>query len=231
VPRLESKATDSDAPHGSARLRAGIRAAAPIGVAVFFVGMSFGVTARPVIGALAAVAMSVIVFAGSAQFAAIAVLADGGSPVAALLAGILLNTRFLAMGLAIAPSLSGGRLQRALQGQTVVDASFALASRGEGRFDRHALFGGTVVQYPAWVLGTVAGVVAGDLVHDPAALGLDALFPAFFLVLLVDELRSGSARLAALLGAALALALVPFVPAGIPVLAASAAALIGLRRR
>jgi branched chain amino acid efflux pump len=216
--------------HAWRQLVPGIRAAAPVGVAVFFVGMSFGVTARPVMGAVAAVAMSAIVFAGSAQFAAAAVLADGGSPAAALLAGILLNARFLAMGLAVAPALSGGRLRRALEGQAVVDASFAIASRGGGRFDRHALIGGTVVQYPAWVLGTLAGVLAGDLVSDPRAFGLDAIFPAFFLVLLAEELRSGSAVVAALLGAALALALVPVAPPGIPVLAASLAALIGLRR-
>ena len=78
---------------------------------------------------------------------------------------------------------------------------------------------------------TVAGVLAGDLVDDPAALGLDALFPAFFLVLLVEELRDGSAVVAAVLGAAIAAALVPLAPAGIPILAASAAALIGLARR
>lgn len=211
-------------------LRPGVRAAAPVALAVFFVGMSFGITARPVLGAVAAVAMSVLVFAGSAQFAAIAVLADGGSAMAALVAGILLNARFLAMGVAVTPSLAGGRLRRALQGQAVVDASFALASRGEGRFDRHALIGATIAQYPAWVFGTLAGVVAGSLVGDPETYGLDALFPAFFIVLLAEELKSGSAVVAALLGAGVALALVPITPPGIPVLVASLAALIGLRR-
>jgi 4-azaleucine resistance transporter AzlC len=212
-------------------VRRGVRAGAPIGVAVFFVAMSFGVTARPVIGATATIVMSVIVFAGSAQFASLAVLAAGGRAGAAILAGILLNLRFLAMGIAIGPSLRGGRVRRALQGQAIVDASFGLASRGDGSFDRHALIGGTLAQYPAWVLGTVAGVLAGDLVKDPEAFGLDALFPAFFLVLLVDELRNGSAVVAALLGASIAAALVPLTPAGIPIVAASAAALIGLVRR
>jgi 4-azaleucine resistance transporter AzlC len=214
-----------------ARVTSATRTAAPIGVAVFFVAMSFGVTARPVIGAAATIVMSVIVFAGSAQFASVAVLSAGGAPGAAILAGILLNLRFLAMGIAIGPWLRGGRVRRALQGQAIVDASFGLASRGDGSFDRHALIGGTLAQYPAWVLGTVAGVVAGDLVGDPERLGLDALFPAFFLVLLVDELRDGSAAVAAVLGAAIAAALVPVAPAGIPILAASAAALTGLVRR
>jgi 4-azaleucine resistance transporter AzlC len=221
----------ADIAPGWARLRPGVRAAAPVGVVVFFVGASFGVTARPVLGAVATVAMSAIVFAGSAQFAAVAVLADGGGAAAAVVAGTLLNARFLAMGIAVAPALRGGRLRRALEGQAVVDASFALASRGGGRFDRHALLGGTLAQYPAWVLGTAVGVAAGHLVDDPRSVGLDAVFPAFFLVLLAEELRRGSAALAAVLGAAIALALVPLVPPGIPVLAASAAALIGLRDR
>src|ERR671939_409308 len=159
---------------------AGTRTAAPLGVAVFFVGMSFGVTARPVIGALAAIVMSVIVFAGSAQFASVAVLGAGGGAGGAALAGILLNLRFLAMGVAIGPWLRGGRVRRALQGQTIVDASFGLASRGDGSFDRHALIGGTLAQYPAWVLGTLAGVLVGDAIGDPEAFGLDAIFPAFF---------------------------------------------------
>jgi 4-azaleucine resistance transporter AzlC len=217
--------------HAWPAIRAGARTAAPLGFAVFFVGMSFGVTARPIMGAVGTVAMSAIVFAGGAQFAAVAVLAAGGSAAAAIAAGILLNARFLAMGLAVAPSLRGGRLQRALEGQTVVDASFGLASRGGGRFDREALLGGTLAQYPGWVLGTLAGVLAGDLIGDPNALGLDAIFPAFFLVLLAEEMRSGSAVVAAVLGAAIALAMVPIAPAGIPVLAASLAALIGLRER
>jgi 4-azaleucine resistance transporter AzlC len=213
------------------RVTAAARTAAPLGVAVFFVAMSFGVTARPVIGAAAAIVMSVVVFAGSAQFASVAVLGAGGSPGAAILAGALLNLRFLAMGIAIGPWLRGGRVRRALQGQTFVDASFGLASRGDGSFDRYALIGGTIPQYPAWVLGTVAGVLAGGVVSDPEKLGFDALFPAFFLVLLMEELRSGSAVIAAVLGACIAAALVPVAPAGIPILAASAAALLGLVRR
>ena len=198
---------------------------------MFFVGASFGVVARPLMGEVAPVVMSMVVFAGSAQFAAAAVLGGGGGAAAAVLAGVLLNARFIPMGIAVGPSLRGGRLRRALEGQAVVDASWALANRGGGRFDREYLIGGTLAQYPAWLLGTALGVVAGDLVGDPRQLGLDALFPAFFLALLVEELRGGLAVAAAIGGGALALALVPAAPPGVPVLAASLAALIGLRRR
>ena len=207
------------------------RAAAPIAVTVFFVGASFGVVARPVMGDVAPIVMSMIVFAGSAQFGATAVLADGGGPAAAMLAGVLLNARFLPMGIAVGPWLGGGPLRRALQGQAVVDASWALARRPDGRFDRHALIGATVAQYPAWVLGTVVGVVAGDAIGDPRQFGLDAVFPAFFLALLVDELRGARALGAALAGAVVALALIPVAPPGVPVLVACLGALLGLRSR
>ena len=81
----------------------------------------------------------------------------------------------------------------------------------------------------AWVGGTVLGVAFGDLIGDPATWGLDAAFPALFLALLVPQLTTRDARLAAVLGAAIALALTPFTPAGVPIVAASAACLLGLR--
>ena len=212
-------------------MRRGVRAAAPVAVAVFFVGISFGVVARPLMGAVAPIVMSLVVFAGSAQFAATAVLADGGTAVAAIAAGILLNARFVPMGIALAASLPGGRLRRALEGQAVVDASWAIANRGGGRFDRDTLLGATLAQYPAWALGTIVGILAGDQLGDPRDLGLDAIFPAFFLILLVDELRERPAVAAAALAAAMALVLVPVAPPGIPVLAAGLVALLGLRER
>ena len=86
-------------------------------------------------------------------------------------------------------------------------------------------------QVAAWLGGTAAGVLGGDFVGNPERFGLDAIFPAFFLVLLVSELRGGrSAVTVALIAAALALLLVPVVPPGVPVIAACAAALLGLRR-
>jgi predicted branched-subunit amino acid permease len=86
--------------------------------------------------------------------------------------------------------------------------------------------------YPCWVGGTAIGVFAGDLITDPEALGLDAIFPAFFLALLFEELRRGRfAVAAACIGGAIALALTPVAPAGVPVIAASAAALLGLADR
>lgn len=199
-------------------------------MASVLLGMTFGVTAEPLMGAWAACAFSAFVFAGAAQFAATAVLAAGGSIAAAVVAGVLLNLRFLPMSLSIAPFVRGGLLARAGQGLAIVDASWALGSEGAGRFDPIKIVGATLPAYPAWVAGTALGAFGGDLLSDPEQLGLDAIFPAFFLGLLWTEARDGTAWSAALLGAAIALALTPVAPGGVPILAASAAALIALRR-
>jgi 4-azaleucine resistance transporter AzlC len=216
--------------HGS--FREGFRAGVPVAVAGIAIAMSFGIVARPVIGGLEAVVMSALVFAGAAQFGAIAVLAAGGGPLAAIVAGILLNSRYVPMGIALAPSLVGSRKRRALTAQFMVDYSWAAAMRGEGEFDRRFMIGATIPMYVTWTLGTLLGVVFGDLIGDPEALGLDALFPAFFLALLLGGEAGSSPRAipAAILGGAIALVLVPVAPPGVPIIVACLAALIGLER-
>jgi 4-azaleucine resistance transporter AzlC len=209
---------------------AGIRGGTPYAVAGILVSMSFGVIATDAgFSALEALIMSMVVFAGSAQFAAISIVASGGAVGAAIVAATLMNSRFLAMGIAFAGSLPGGPFKRALQGQTVVDSSWAMASRGDGTFDRWFLFGATVPQYVTWSLGTLAGALGGDILGDTDKLGLDAVFPAFFVALLIAEVRSARSLTVAALGAIIALALVPVTPAGVPVLVASLAVLAGIR--
>ena len=219
---------------GSGVYLAGARAGLPFALATFVLGISFGVLARSLgWGMVAPIVFSVIAFSGSAQFAVVAVLGAGGGALAAIVAAVLLNSRFLPMGVAIAPFLKGGPLRRALEGQAVIDASWALASRGGGRFDREFMMGATAPQVVAWIGGTVVGVLASDVVGDVERLGLDAIFPAFFVALLAEELRGDGGRAigAALIAAVLSLALVPLVPPGVPVIAACAGALLGLTGR
>ncbi|MEJ7871480.1 MAG: AzlC family ABC transporter permease [Rubrobacteraceae bacterium] len=224
----------NEAGRGGGGYLAGVRAGLPFALITGVVAISFGVLARSLgWGVLAPIVFSIITFSASAQFAVAAVLGAGGGVFAAVAAAALLNARFLPMGVAVAPFLKGGPLRRALEGQAVVDPSWALANRGGGRFDREFMIGATVPQFAAWIVGTVVGVLANDVV-DVEQLGLDVIFPAFFLALLVVELRNGGKRAiaAAVIAAALAAALVPFAPPGVPVLAACVAALLlGLRRR
>jgi 4-azaleucine resistance transporter AzlC len=210
----------------------GLRLGVPYATVGFVLSMSFGVVARQAgFSAVQAVATSAFVFAGSAQFAALAVVTGGGTLGAAVAAATMMNGRFLAMGIALAPSLPGGPVRRGLQGQTVVDASWALANNGDGTFDRWLLFGTTLPQYVTWVFGTLAGAYGGDLLGDPERLGLDAVFPTFFLALVLAEMRDRRSRVVAGVGVVIALALVPFAPPGVPVLAAATAALLGIPRR
>ncbi len=224
----------NEAGRGGEGYLAGVRAGLPFALVTGVVAISFGVLARSLgWGALAPIVFSVVTFSASAQFAVAAVLGAGGGVFAAIAAAVLLNARFLAMGVAVAPFLKGGPLRRALEGQAIIDPSWALASRGGGRFDREFMIGATIPQFAAWIVGTVVGVLADEVVGDVERLGLDVIFPAFFLALLVVELRSGGKRAiaAAAIAAVLAAALVPFAPPGVPVIAACVAALLGLRGR
>jgi branched chain amino acid efflux pump len=208
-----------------------MRRGLPFAAAVFVIAISFGVLARPLMGGLPPIVMSVVLYSGAAQFGALAVLSAHGGLAAAIAAGIMLNTRYLAMGLALAPSLRGGALSRAGFAMTTVDSAWAAASVGDGTFDPWYMVGMSAPQYVGWVLGTVIGVLIGGTLGDPRAFGLDALFPAFFIALLFEEARGRRRVIAACGGAAIALALTPLVPAGLPILAAGAAAVVASRVR
>ena len=126
--------------------------------------------------------------------------------------------------------LRGAAWKRGLRAQLVVDESWAVSHLGGGRYDPRLLLGAGLTLYCSWVAGTTVGSVAGSLLGDPEALGLDAAFPALFLALLAGQIRGRIGVVAALGGAAVAAALVPFVPPGVPVVAASVVCLVGLRR-
>ena len=205
--------------------------AVAIAATVWFFGASFGLVARAAgMGVFAPLVLSATTFAGSAQFALTSILAGGGGAAAAIAAAVLLNARYAPISISVARLFHGPRLRRLAESQLIVDESWALSSRGDGRFDRRILLGAGLLLYASWVSGTVVGVVAGNALGDPKDLGLDGAFPALFLALLVPQLRSRQAAVAALLAAAIALVLIPVTPPGVPIIAASAACLLGLRR-
>lgn len=214
------------------RYRDGARAALAVAATVWFFGASFGLVARAAgMGVLAPLVMSATTFAGSAQFAVSSILGAGGGAAAAIAAAVLLNARYAPISISVAALFHGPRLRRLVESQLIVDESWALASRGGGRFDRRILLGAGLLLYVSWLSGTAVGVLAGDALGDPMDLGLDGAFPALFLALLAPQLRAPRAVMAAAVGAAIALVLIPVTPAGTPIVAASAACLLGLRRR
>ena len=212
------------------RVRDGARAALPLVPGPLFFGISFGVFAEAAgFGAAAAIAMSATTFAGSAQFAAVSVLDTGGTLAAAIAAAVFLNARYAAMSITVAAIVPGGGLRRLASSQLIVDESWALSGRS-GRFEWPILAGAGLLLYGLWVASTALGTVVGGLLRDPAALGLDAAFAALFLALAVPYLRERRALQAAALAVAITLALTPVTPAGVPIVAAASACLIGLRR-
>ena len=212
--------------------REGARRLAVLTPAAFSFGAAFGVLAGTEgIDPAAAIVMSATTFAGAAQFAAVTVLDDGGTVAAAVAAAVLLNLRYLAISIAIAPDFEGSRPRRFLQSQMIVDESWAISQVGQGRVDRRVLVGGGLVLFPFWVGGTVVGALAGDVVGDPARLGLDGALPALFLALLVTQLVDRRAKIAAIAGAVIAFVLLPIAPPGVPVIAASSVCLWGLRKQ
>lgn len=214
------------------RHREGAKRVSPLAPAAASFGVAYGVLAVTAgMGVVAPIVMSATTFAGAAQFAAASVLRDGGGVLAAVAAAVLLNARYLAISVSVAPAFRGSRLRRLLEGQLIVDESWAVAQIGGGRIDRRLLVGAGLLLFPCWVGGTALGVFGGDLLGDPKRLGLDAAFPALFLALLATLLVSRRALLAASMGGLTALVLLPFTPAGVPVIAASAVSLLGLARR
>jgi 4-azaleucine resistance transporter AzlC len=213
----------------TAGYREGARLVAPIAIAVLAFGAMFGVLARAAgMGIAAPLVMSATTFAGSSQFAAASILGAAGGSASAIAAALLLNARYVPIGVSVAHGFSGGTLRRLLAAQLIVDESWAIASRRN--FDFRVLAGAGLVLYLAWNAGTAVGVLVGGALGDPRRLGLDAAFPALFLALLITQVRSRRALAAALLAAAIAFALIPFAAPGIPIVAASVACLLGWRR-
>lgn len=219
-----------DAGRPAPRVRDGIRAAIPLAPGPFVFGLSFGVLAEAAgMSAVAAVAMSATTFAGSAQFAAVSVLDAGGTALAAVMAAIFLNARYAAISVSVASIFPGGRLRRLVESQLIVDESWVLSGRS-GRFEWPILVGAGLLLYVLWVGSTALGTLVGGALDDPSSLGLDAAFAVLFLALAMPYLRGRRAVQATALGAAITLVLIPIVPAGVPIVAAAAACLLGLRR-
>ena len=186
---------------------------------------------------LDAAGFSVLTFAGSAQFAAVDVLGDGGTAVAAIGAGLLLNLRSLAFGVVLAPALAGPWWKRAAMSQLVIDESTAVATAQDDlRWRRFGFLAGGISVFVLWNLATLAGValasIGDDFVRD---WGLDAAAPAAFLALLwprlVGDEGAARGRRIAAVGALIAAATIPFAPPGIPILAATLAVFAVGRRQ
>ena len=201
-----------------------IRDAAGIGVAVGLYGISFGVLAVAAgLTPAQACVMSMLTFTGASQFAFIGVLAGGGAALAAMGPAVMLAVRNAAYGLSLAPILPRRLRDRAILSQFVIDESTAMArAHDEPVAARRAFIVTGVTVWICWNAGTLGGALLGGGLGNPQTFGLDAMFPAAFLALLAPQLRRPGAPAAAVAGAIIAISVLPFAPAGVPIVAALA---------
>lgn len=204
-----------------------------LGAAVGLFGITFGVLATSVgLSVLQASVMSLLVFTGASQFAAVGIVGAGGSPISALASALMLASRNGIYGLALHQHLRGRLLRRIGLAHLVIDESTAMALGQEDPDDAPSAFlvAGISV-FVFWNLGTIAGALGGSALGDPEAWGLDAAFPAGFIVLAAPHVRSRDGRVAAVAGAVIALVAVPLLPAGAPIVVASLGAGVALVAR
>ena len=207
-----------------------LTSAAGIGIAVGIYGVSFGVLAVAAgLSPAQACVMSMLVFTGASQFAFIGVLAGGGGALAALGPAVVLAVRNAAYGLSLVPILPRRLRHRVLVAHLVIDETTAMArAEDDPGSARRAFLATGVSVWLCWNVGTLVGALLGGGLGDPRSLGLDAMFPAAFLALLAPQLRRPGAPIAALAGAMIAVVVLPFAPAGLPVIAALAGVVPGV---
>lgn len=209
-----------------------VRTALGVGVATGAYGVSFGALATAGGFTVAqACALSVLMFTGGSQFAFVGVLGAGGSAVSASLTALLLGSRNALYGVRLASLLGVRGGERAVAAQLVIDESTAVALGQDGtRGSRLGFWATGLSVFVLWNLATVVGAIGGEAIGDPRTFGLDAAVPAAFLALLAPRLHDRESWAVALAALMVALVLVPFVPAGVPVLvAALVAGLAGVR--
>jgi 4-azaleucine resistance transporter AzlC len=211
--------------------RSPVTAGILLGFAVGIFGVTFGLLAvTSGLSVAKACAMSLLIFTGASQFAAIGVVKSGGSPIAAIGSALLLGARNGVYGLAMSRVLPARRGQRFLASQLVIDESTALSL---GQSDPHdqvrAFWAAGLGTFVFWNIGTLIGALGGGLIGDPEKWGLDVAFPAGFVALLAPHLAKAGGKPAGVFGALAVVVSSPFLPKGLPILIAALGAFIGLR--
>jgi predicted branched-subunit amino acid permease len=212
-----------------------IRDSLAVGVAVGAYGFSFGaVSVASGLTPLQTCVLSAAMFTGASQFALVGVVAAGGTPLSGATTALLLGARNTLYGIQLAPLLRWSGWRRYAAAHLVIDESTAMGGMRDTTAAARVGFLATGLSvFVGWNLATIVGALAGTAIGDPRAFGLDAAVGAAFLALLWPRLDDLRQHLVAGIAAVGALALVPLVPAGLPVLAGGALALLvgqGIRR-
>jgi predicted branched-subunit amino acid permease len=210
-----------------------LRDSLAVGGAVGISGVAFGGTASAAgLSVAQACALSLLAFTGASQFALVAAVAGGGSPLIGAAGAILLGGRNALYAMRLRPLLELPRRRALASAHLVVDETTAVTLAQPGRRSARLGFAVTgLTLFTLWNASTLAGALGASALGSPARYGLDAAGPAVFLALLAPMIRGGSAeRRAALAAVAIALATTPLLPPGVPILLALLAVPLAMAR-
>lgn len=214
--------------------RAILRDALGIAVASGAYAISFGAISTAAGLSLAQTCvLSIVMFTGASQFALVGVVAGGGSVWAGAVAAALLGSRNGLYAMRLASILDVRAWRRFAAAHFVIDETTAMAIARDQRDDSRFAFWATgLALFVLWNAGTLAGAIATHAISDPKVFGLDAAPPAAFLALLAPRLRAREPLAIAIASAAVAIAVLPFVPPGVPlIVVAVGVAAYGVARR
>ncbi|OON40810.1 branched-chain amino acid ABC transporter permease [Izhakiella australiensis] len=190
-------------------------------------GLSYGSTAISYGFPLwVAAALSLLVLAGASEFLFVTIVGGGGSITAAVVAGLLVNARHLPFGMAV-KDLIGRTPTRFLGYHIMNDESVVVGlAQKSPRKARAAFWLCGMGIFLIWPLSVILGGVIGQIIPDPASIGLDAVFPAILLALTLEALKNRQTLVSTLAGVTTALIVSPFLPVGLPILSALSGLLI-----
>ena len=204
--------------HGRGPFAEGFRAMVPLWLGVVPFGVAYVVIARDSgLSALETQAMSVLVFAGSAQFSAAGLFGAGAAGVEIVLTTFVLNVRHVLYGLSLGRNMALRGWRRPATAYFLTDEAFGvIAARRDWRFS--FVLGAELSLFAVWNLATLGGALAGGAIPNPAELGVDLVFPLAFLALLVPLVRTRIELVVAVASGLVAYGLVDVIPAGLPVI-------------
>ena len=211
-----------------AQFGAGFRSMIPLWLGVVPFALAYAVTARGAgLSTLDTQLMSLLVFAGGAQFSAAGLFAVGAGAVSLVVTTFLINARHVLYSLSLGQTMRLTRSQRGVAAFFLTDEAFGVTvARGGATFP--FLLGAELSLYLVWNAATFAGSLASAAVPDPAALGVDFIFPLAFIALLVPLLRGWPEVGVALLAGVLALVAARWLNSGMAILVAgTVGALVG----
>lgn len=196
----------------------GFRAMVPLWLGVVPFGLVYALTAREAgLSVIETQALSLLVFAGSAQFSAAGLFGAGAGGLSIVLTTFLLNVRHVLYGVSLSRSVPLTTRQVPVAAFFLTDEAFGVTTTARGRTFPF-LLGTELSLFATWNLATLAGALSAAAIPDPERIGVDVVFPLAFLALLVPLVRGRVELVVALVAGALAWGLAQVLPGGLPIL-------------